>query len=504
MGKTSRRYVMTIDQGTSGTLASLYTLDGQPIASADVEVRSYFPHPGWVEQDPYELLASVRQASGALAQAQGLQPTEIEALGLSNQGEAFVAWDIETGEPIYPSINWQCVRSAEFCQNLIDQGWESEFQSRTGLPIHPEWPATKIPWLLENVPAARSTLKAKRLAFGTLDAWMIYNFSPDRRFVTEPATASRSGLYNIHQQGWDPALIKTFQAEGLLLPEILPSTADYGDLDVGLGWLVPLRGSCLDQSAALLGQACVRLGDTKITYGTTTALWINHGLHPAQTKKVETSLAWQVNDSPTYAVVGEPSDGGSILFWLRDRFRLPWRVEELSSVAERATGQEDFVFVPALTGLGTPHWVPEARGTIYGLTAGAGLEHLVRASLESVAFGVRDFVEALGREEELELPETLKVDGGMVANDYLMQFQADILGKRLVVPKNLEGTSRGVAILAAIGSGQLSDVQSARDTWRARRSFEPRMPAAERDRLYEKWRTAVAHTIGRYRPQVED
>lgn len=495
MKNNAARYFLSIDQGTSSTIATLYTLRGEEVAHCRTEVISTFPRAGWVEQDPAQLLDSIRKAVTTLIVQQQLEPGQIVGAGLANQGEAFVLWDIDSGEPVYPSINWQCVRSAKLVDDMIDAGEQPDFRARTGLPMDPEWPATKIPWMLENVPRARALLNKGRLAYGQLDTWFIYKLTRERRYLTDHSTASRSGLYNIAEQNWDEELKTLFQADGLRLPELCDSSGSLGVLDFGHGWRIPLYGSCLDQSAALLGQACTMPGEAKVTYGTCAALWCATGQSPVVTRRLATSVAWQIAGQPMYAIAGEAGTAGALISWAREKMQMPWSNEELSDIARSATGQEQLIFVPAFSGLSAPHWVPQAKGAIYGLLGGVGLEHLLRASLESVAYSVRDLIEALEEGSELTVSPEIKADGGMVGNHFLMQFQADILNRSIQLPSSREGTSLGVTILAAVGAGVFPAVDAVRDIWRANRVFEPQMDEAERNRHYRRWQEAVQWTI---------
>jgi len=488
-------FVLSVDQGTSGTSASLYDAAAHLVASVDVKVSSSFPRPGWVEQDPFELLESIREAVHKLVRQENLQPGQIECLGLANQGEPLLLWNLETGEPVYDAIGWECVRSGDLCRQMIEKGLEPAFRHRTGLSIHPMWPATKVPWILENVPESHDLLKAGKLAFSSLDTWFIHHLTKERLFVTDPSTASRSGFYNIHDRKWDGELLDLFGGESLVCPEAIDSAGYFGEADFGEGWRIPWTGSALDQSIALLGQACCNPGDTKVTYGTCAELWLVVGHSTQDTGNLSTSIAWQIDGKPTYAIVGEAGTAGAMVVWLRDRFDMSWSNAELSDVAQSAGGQAELVFVAALSGLDAPYWAPHARGTIYGLTAGTGLEHIVKAGLESVAFNVRDVVDSLSKDEVLPISDVVKADGGMAANDYLMQFQADILDRTILVPSNLEATSMGAALLAGLATGYYSDMDFVQQTWQLSRTFEPRMSPEERERHCARWSEAVEHTI---------
>jgi glycerol kinase len=348
--------------------------------------------------------------------------------------------------------------------------------------------------MLENVAEVRHLASTGHLAFGQPDTWFIYNLTSGARYLTDHSTASRSGLYNIHSGDWDEDLLRLFDAKDLCLPEIRDTSSDFGRLQLGKGWQLPLRGSALDQAAALLGQGCTGKGEAKVTYGTCAALWCNTGSTPLNDPRLSTSVAWQIDGRPTYSIVGEVKNAGALVEWLCEKIRIPWAHAELAEVAQSAAEIDDLIFVPAFSGLGAPHWVPEARGVIYGLTAAVGLKELVRASLDSIAFGVRDALDALIENGVLELTDSLKADGGMIGNEYLMQIQADILGRKVAVPETLEGTLLGVAFLAGLSEGVHDDVGRIRDMWRARRVFAPNLAPEERERRYARWVEAVART----------
>ncbi len=488
-------FVLAIDQGTSGTSASLYNRNGQSVDQVDVPVSSTFPQPGWINQDPYELLDSIRISTQRLLQKTGILPSQIDSLGIANQAEPLLLWDIKTGVPVYPAIGWQCVRSAGYCEQLKKQGYEPEFRARTGMPLHPEWPATKIQWIFEHCPEYKELLSKHQLVFSSLDTWFIYHLTREQLFVTDTTTAARSGLYNINKLDWDPFLIELFGAQDLLLPEVVGSNQFFGKADLGVGEDINWRGSALDQAAALLGQVCLQPGETKITYGTCSALWYNLGDMALQTEDLATSVAWNIDEKVVYAIDGESGTAGAALLWLRDRLGLTSDFSKLASLAEKVKIDHDLIFIPALYGLGAPHWAPNARGAIFGLSSSIGMEHFVKAALEAIAFGIRDVVESIGRIDGASIPDRFIADGGMTANAYLMQFQADILGKTIVVPKNQEGTSAGVAFLAGLGSGFYPSFEYLKRNWIPFKEYKPQMDEISREKSYQKWQKAIRYTI---------
>ena len=496
---SSKIYILSIDQGTSGTALSIFDDNGNLVDSADITIKTSFPHSGWVEQDPYEILASIKKAFFQLVIKNGLQPGDILAMGMAHQGESLLLWDLETGEPVYNVIGWQDVRSTGYCQRMIENGLESYFHTRTGMQIGPEWPATKISWCLENVPKAAALYQSGRLAYSQIDAWLSQQITREKRFVTDHSMASRSGFYNIEKQNWDLELLELFQANRINLPEILDSNGFFGTVELEGGWNFPWLGNIIDQASSLLGQACTRPGDAKITYGTCASYWYNLGASIKLSNQMSTSVAWKIGSEITYAAVGETTTAGATIVWMEDKLLIPWKINELSQVAAHAKGQEDLVFVSALSGLGAPHWVPEARGTIYGITPGTGLQHFVRAGLESVAFGIYDLVLYAAENENLILAENIKVDGGMTKNEYLMQFQADIMGKAILVPENSEGTSTGAAYLAGLTSGFYDGFAVLENALGLEKIYYPKISTQERERKYNLWKNALAHTIAMYK-----
>ena len=373
-----------------------------------------------------------------------------------------------------------------------------DFLHKTGLPIDPEWPATKIPWAMENIPEIRQLAQSGRLVYSQLDTWFVRQLTREQRLITDYSTASRSGFYNIHNLSWDEELIHLFQADDLIFPKVVDSSGDFGLVDFGDGWLIPWRGGCLDQAAALLGQGCMHPGDTKITYGTCVGFWHNLGPLPVETRQLSTSIAWTINGSPTYAVAGEMNTAAAALEWLREKILVGWSYDDFSKKAQSVAEEEGLVFITALNGLGAPYWAPHVRGTLYGLTTSSGPEHIARACLEAIAFSVRDLSTALEHERGIKISGKIMADGGMTANEYLMQFQADILGKRITVPENNEGTSVGVAILAGISNGFYSGVETFQKSWNIRNVFDPRMPEIVREQKYNRWRELLEHSIAGY------
>jgi glycerol kinase len=493
-----KRFLLAVDQGTSGTSAVLYRVDGQPVAQVDVPVASYYPAPGWVEQNPFEILDSVRHACRSLIQKTDLRPGQILCLGMAHQGESLLLWDPQNGMPVHNVISWRCVRSATVCDSLISQGMNPDFRQRTGLSLLPEWPATKVLWCQQNNSTLHHLLETRKLVYSQIDAWLMYQLTQERMLRTDHSMASRSGFYNIHTLKWDAELIALFRAENLIFPEIVSSDSYFGEVILGDNWHIAWNANLIDQASSLLGQGCIEQGDTKITYGTCAAFWCNTGQNALLSESITASVAWMQGDQPTYALVGETTAAGAAIGWIKEKFHPSWPDSELASVAQAAGSTNDLIFVPAFSGLGVPYLSPHVRGTLYGLTGDIGPEHILRAGLEAIAFSVRDIVDALVAQKGLQLAGPLKADGGMAANRYLMQFQADILGRQLVVAQNLESTSAGIAFLAGLASGCYTQIEDVKTQWSAACVFEPTMDRSEREQRYARWSAALQHTLAVY------
>jgi glycerol kinase len=494
MPSHQERLVLSVDQGTSSTFAGLYDEAGQLVASSRIPVRTVYPAPGWVEQDPYEILNSILGATTELVERAGVHLEQIAAMGFAHQGESLLLWDQETGRPIHNVISWRCVRSAPLCEQLERDGFAQDFRQRTGLALDAEWPATKIPWVLEHVTEAQRLRRAGRLAYSQIDAWLIHQLTGNGLFVTDHSMAARSGLFNVWELDWDGHLLSCFDAEGIALPRVQPSAACFGEVELQNGWRIPCCGSLLDQSASLVGQGCIEPGDTKITYGTCAGLWVNLGTVARETPTADLSVAWSVDDELIYALTAETNAAAGALGWLHDKLGIRWADSELAAVAESAGDSGDLVLVPASRGIGASHQGARSEAAIVGLSANTGLEQLVRASLESTAFCVRDLLEALAADDGYPIGGPIRVDGGMSDNEFLMQFQADILNRDLLVAANKESTSAGAALLAGVASGVYPDVGFFPRLARPPRRFSPRMPDNERQRRCARWRQAVQYT----------
>jgi glycerol kinase len=483
--------ILAIDQGTSGTTCLVFDPEAELIGRAQREFEQHFPRPGWVEHDAAEIWEVTQAVAGEALDDAGVGPGELQAVGITNQRETVVAWDPDTGEPLHRALVWQDRRTAERCDELRDAGHEGLIRERTGLVIDPYFSGTKIEWLLDNVEGLRERARDGRAVFGTIDSWLIYKLCGEH--VTDPSNASRTLLYDIVEQRWSSELCALLgDVPERALPAVGPSCGVLGTTrpDALRGHAVPVAGVAGDQQAALFGQACLAPGTGKNTYGTGSFVLLNAGARPpAPRPGLLTTVAWAIGEHTTYALEAAIFITGAAVQWLRDGLGLIEQAAETEALAASLDGNDGVYFVPALTGLGSPHWDPYARGTIVGLTRGTGRAHLARAALEAIAYQTVDAVRAM-EAAGAEPLGALKADGGATANAWLMQFQADVLGVPVVVPEVAETTALGAAYLAGVGTGAwtLDQVDS---SWRERARYEPAMTDGERDSLLAEWRRAV-------------
>jgi glycerol kinase len=487
--------ILAIDQGTTGSTCFVFDERGEPIGRAYREITQHFPQPGWVEHDAQEIWRVTQSVAGeALADA-GVREGELAAVGLTNQRETVCVWDPASGEPLHKAIVWQDRRTAARCDELRDAGHEPLVRERTGLVLDPYFSATKIQWLLEHVEGLRERALDGRAVFGTVDSWLAFNLTGEH--LTDCSNASRTMLYDIGAGRWDPELLELLDVPERALPRVVASAGAVGETRAQAlhGHSVPLAGIAGDQQAALFGQACIDPGMGKNTYGTGSFVLLNAGFSaPNPGQGLLTTLASCIGGARTYALEASIFVTGAAVQWLRDGLRIIERAQETESLASSLEGNDGVYFVPALTGLGSPHWDPHARGTIVGLTLGASRAHLARATLEAIAYQTVDAVRAMEAASEQPLSE-LRADGGASANTWLMQFQADVLGVPVVVPEIAETTALGAAYLAGVGVGTwtLSDVAA---SWRERRRYEPRMSEDHREALLSGWAHALARARG--------
>lgn len=485
------RYLLAIDQGTTSSRAMLFTPQGQPVAIAQRPIEQHFPRDGWVEHDPQELWTTTLAVCHEALRIAGIGADALIALGIANQRETTLVWDARSGEPVYRAIVWQDRRTANYCAGLKVQGEEPRVNARTGLVIDPYFSATKLRWILDNVPGAAERAARGELRFGTVDSYLLWQLTGGRVHRTDATNASRTLLFNIHEQCWDEALLDLFQIPRSLLPEVMDSAAEFGHTEPGLlGAPVPIRAVAGDQQAALVGQACFAPGTLKSTYGTGCFMIQNTGAVPVRSRhRLLTTVAYRLGGEVTYSLEGSIFVAGAAVQWLRDGVRLIQDAAQSELLAGQVRDTGGVYLVPAFTGLGAPYWDPKARGAILGLTRDTGIKEIVTAGLQSVCFQTRDLLEAM--RQDGAAPGTLRVDGGMAVNNWLLGFLADILGLPVERPTVTETTALGVAYLAGLQSGVLGGLDELATLWRCDRRFLPTMPEAQRGRLYDGWLDAV-------------
>jgi len=488
-------FVLSIDQGTTGTTALVFDRDCRVRGRGYSEFTQHYPRPGWVEHDAEEIWrVSLRAAREALAGA-GVGARELRAVGVTNQRETVLAWERAGGAAVGRAIVWQDRRTAAACDELKSRGLEDVIREKTGLVLDPYFSGTKIKWLLDNTPSLRERAARGEVVFGTIDSWLVWKLTGGRAHATDCSNASRTLLFNVNTLEWDDELLSLFGVPREALPEVKASSGFYGETDpsVFFGASVPVAGVAGDQQAALFGQACYTEGMVKNTYGTGSFLLMNTGRKPVPSRKgLLTTVAWQIEgEAAEYALEGSIFITGAAVQWLRDGLQIISRADETEALARTLDSNEGVYFVPALAGLGAPHWDAYARGAIVGLTRGTTRAHLARAALESMCYQTRDVVGAMERDSGIELKE-VRVDGGAVANSFLMQFQADILGVPVEVPEVTETTAAGAAYLAGLAVGFWRDREEVAARWKVARRYEPRLKEDERERLHRRWLRAVA------------
>ena len=486
-------FLLSIDQGTTGSTALLLSPEGRVLGRANREFPQHFPKPGWVEHDLEEIWRSVVDAVAIAIAESGVDTSGCLGIGITNQRETTVLWDRNTGQAVHRAIVWQDRRTADRCRQLKDAGKEPLFAERTGLVLDPYLAGTKLEWLLENVDGAKERAAKGELAFGTIDSWLVYRLSGGRAHITDASNASRTLLYDIAKQRWDEELAALLGVPMALLPDVRSSSEVYAETAgvPGLPDGVPIAGMAGDQQAALFGQTCFGVGDAKCTYGTGAFLLMNTGDRLVHSENgLLTTIAWRIGDETVYALEGSAFIAGAAVQWLRDGLGLIASSEEIERKAREVDETGDVVFVPALAGLGAPHWDPHARGLIYGLTRDTTAAHLARATLEGIAFQIVDLVDAMQADAGRSISR-LRVDGGAARNDLLMQFEADMLGVTIDRPENVETTALGAAYLAGMAVGVFDGLSSIEHAYRIERSFEPRMTQGERDGHLRRWRDAV-------------
>lgn len=487
------KYILALDQGTTSSRAILFDRQGNIVSSAQKEFQQIYPQPGWVEHDPQEIWSTQAGVAAEALTKVGLNGTSVAAIGITNQRETTVVWDRETGKAIYNAIVWQDRRTAAFCDELKSRGLAEKIREKTGLLADSYFSATKIRWILENVAGARQLANQGRLAFGTVDTWLVWNMTRGQRHVTDVSNASRTMLFNIHTMQWDEELLDIMGVPRNMLPEVRSSSETYGHTEVSsFGAEIPIAGIAGDQQAALFGQMCTQPGMVKNTYGTGCFMMMNTGSKPIASKNnLLTTVAWKIGDQVSYALEGSIFIGGAVVQWLRDGLGIIKTSSEVEALARSVKSTDGVYLVPAFAGLGAPHWNPHARGTVFGITRGTTAAHYARAALDSIAYQTMDVLKAMEADAGIVIPE-LRVDGGATANNLLMQFQSDILGVDVVRPKITETTALGAAYLAGLAVGYWSSTDDVQGQWQLDQRFASAMPAAEVQTNIKGWQRAIS------------
>ncbi|MFL9649749.1 MULTISPECIES: glycerol kinase GlpK [Exiguobacterium] len=493
-----KRYILALDQGTTSSRAIIFDHDGKIVTVAQREFKQYFPKPGWVEHNANEIWGSVLAVMAEAFGSADIDPKEIAAIGITNQRETAVVWEKSTGRPVYNAVVWQSRQTAGICDELKEAGHADLFRDKTGLLIDAYFSGTKVKWILDNVEGAREKAEAGDLLFGTIDTWLIWKLSGGHAHVTDYSNASRTLMYNIYEQKWDDELLEILTVPKSMLPEVKPSSEVYANTIPYhfFGFEVPIAGAAGDQQAALFGQACFESGEGKNTYGTGCFMLMNTGEEAVKSDHgLLTTIAWGYNGKVEYALEGSIFVAGSAIQWLRDGLRMLKSAKDTEQYANRVETTDGVYVVPAFVGLGAPYWNSDVRGAIFGLTRGTEKEHFVRATLESLAYQTRDVLTAMEQDSGIEL-KTLRVDGGAVNNNFLMQFQADILDVPVERPEVSETTALGAAYLAGLAVGFWKDQAEIKQQWKLDHQFEPKMDEAHRENLYKGWQHAVEATMG--------
>ena len=490
------KYIMALDQGTTSSRCILFDKAGNICSMAQREFEQIYPKPGWVEHNPMEIWSTQYAVMSEAMALLGAKPNDIAGIGITNQRETTIVWDKETGEPVYNAIVWQCRRTAKDINLLVKDGYADVIKAKTGLVPDAYFSATKIAWILSNVAGARKKAEEGRLLFGTVDTWLIWKLTGGAVHVTDYTNASRTMLFDIHNRCWDKELLEKFNIPEVMLPKVKPSSCIYGYTDPSvLAGNVAIAGAAGDQQAALFGQCCFEPGEVKNTYGTGCFLLMNTGDKPVDSKHgLITTIAAGSDDQLHYALEGSVFTGGAIVQWLRDEMRLIRSSSQSEDYARMVNDTNGVYIVPAFSGMGAPYWNPYARGCVVGLSRGANKEHFIRASLESIAYQTYDVLKAM-ESDTGHMVKELKVDGGASANDFLMEFQADILGAKIRRPKCIETTALGAAYLAGLAVGFFKDLNEIRDNWQLASTFESSMAPSDRDNLLAGWRRAVKCAI---------
>ncbi|MGD8487692.1 MAG: glycerol kinase GlpK [Anaerolineae bacterium] len=492
-------YVLALDQGTTSSRAIVFDRSGQIVGAVQQEFPQIYPQPGWVEHDPEAIWDSQLSTARKVLAETGIEPSRVAAIGITNQRETTVIWDRKTGEPLHNAIVWQCRRTARMCDRLRAEGWDEPIRTKTGLVVDAYFSGTKLAWLLEQVPGLRAKAEQGDALFGTVDSFLIWRLTGGKLHVTDVSNASRTMLFNIHSLDWDDEILAELRIPRAMLPQVKPSSQIYGMAEPTLlGAPIPIAGAAGDQQAALFGQACYEAGQAKNTYGTGCFLLLNTGHQAVDSeRRLLTTIAWKLGDDGpvTYALEGSVFIGGAVVQWLRDGLGIIEHAADSEALARAVEDTGGVYFVPAFVGLGAPYWDAYARGTIVGLTRGTDRRHLVRAALEGICYQSRDLLEAMVADSGIRLQE-LRADGGAVANDFLMQFQSDVVGVAVQRPAVIETTALGAAYLAGLAVSYWDDLDEISALWQVGAEFRPSMPPEKGDALYAGWKRAVERARG--------
>ncbi len=491
------KYLLSLDQGTTSSRAILFNRGGEIIKQSNKEFTQIYPEPGWVEHDPEEIWETQLEVTRKVIKDAGISPDEIEAIGITNQRETTVIWDKNTGKPIYNAIVWQCRRTADTCKRFVSEGWDQIIRRKTGLVLDAYFSGTKVRWILKHVPGAMEKAKKGELLFGTIDTWLIWKLTGGKVHATDYSNASRTMLYNINTLEWDDEILEYFRVPKSMLPEVCPSSGDFGKSQKDIfGVELPITGVAGDQQAALFGQSCFDSGMTKCTYGTGAFMLMNTGEKIVKSQNgLLTTIAWGLDGKITYALEGSAFIAGAVIQWLRDEMCIIKDAAESEEMARSVEDTGDVYFVPAFVGLGAPHWDMYARGSIVGITRGTNRNHIVRAALEAIAYQTNDIVKAMLADAKMDL-KGLRVDGGAVQNDFLIQFQADMLQTTVDRPVVFETTALGAAYLAGLGTGFYKSTDDIRESWQLGRQFKPEMASEHAEKLFRRWEKAVEKAKG--------
>lgn len=492
----AEQYILAIDEGTTSTRAILFDHQGNEVTSVQKEITQYFPQPGWVEHDANEIWMGVQMTIANAFINTGIWPSQIAAIGITNQRETTVVWDKDTGKPIYHAIVWQSRQTTQLAEKLKQEGYGEEIRDKTGLIIDPYFSATKIRWILDHVPGAQEKAEQGKLLFGTIDSWLVWKLTNGQKHVTDYTNASRTMLFNIHSLKWDEDILHLLNIPKQMLPEVHSNSEVYGETQdcMFFGGTVPIAGMAGDQQAALFGQLALKPGMVKNTYGTGAFIVMNTGEKPTNSNhNLLTTIGYGIDGEITYALEGSIFVAGSAIQWLRDSMKLIKTAPESEQAAYESTSENEVYVVPAFTGLGAPYWDAEARGAIFGVTRGTTDKDMIKATLQSLAYQTRDVVATMQKDSGIAIP-TLRVDGGASNNNYLMQFQADILNTKIERAKTLETTSLGAAFLAGLAVGYWKNIDELKHIFMIGQAFKPKMSEQEREKLYTGWQRAIKAT----------